>query len=590
MISLIITFFIFATYLVYEDKNLFTKYIQYALSLSLAYAVLGLVGLLLLYFNLTFLPLYLLLFVLLVALNLREKFRLRFLNLINGLCEEVKLTLFFNIKKSNISKILLFLLFLLFVLSIGPINYSDTADVYVGYPYKFLILNSHFVDGNLNQGLMGIGDFANIFFIQEKTIWLIRTSQFLPLILIFMFLKRRGTGNLNIFILLTSPVLIQWLTVGKNNFLSESCIAISFLVWEENKNKKYLSSIFAIIMIAIAFKISAVLVSLPILIYIFYFYKSQDQFDWKKIHELISIPLIISVIALISILFYRFFLTGNPLFPFMASIFNPGDKQMLDWEITLKNWERTGFFPIWIFIPKSLGKVSSVLGPATLLIFLIILSSILRNFNFKKNMQKVFSVQVLLLLTFSQARADYYACPLVLACAGFSSNSFSSFNFSKYKLINYGNQILRFFTFSQALLFFISSSYSIFLLGYVIFDYEKGMNKTAYNFYNSSKILKSSSMPVFNDVMGMTHLFFNESFITKDKFNKCFVYEKSTPIDSKYEHCMKKLGVKTIIVKKNKLLRNKSFLCKRDFLLRISRNIFLEKKIEVDFCELQTSL
>ena len=199
-------------------------------------------------------------------------------------------------------------------------------------------------------------------------------------------------------------------------------------------------------------------------------------------------------------------------------------------------------------------------------------------------------MQVILLLTFCQARADYYACPLVLACAGFSSNSFCKFNFSKFKLINNENQILKLFTFSQALLFFVSSSYSLFLLGYVIFDYEKGMNKTAYNFYNSSKILKSSSMPVFNEVMGMTHLFFNGDFITKDKFNKCFVYDETTPIGSKYEHCMKKLSVKTIIVDKNKLLGNKSFLCKRDFLLRISRNIFLEKKIEVDFCELQTSL
>ena len=44
--------------------------------------------------------------------------------------------------------------------------------------------------------------------------------------------------------------------------------------------------------------------------------------------------------------------------------------------------------------------------------------------------------------------------------------------------------------------------------------------------------------------MGMTHLFFNGDFITKDKFNKCFVYDEATPIDSKYEHCMKKVRCK----------------------------------------------
>ena len=190
---------------------------------------------------------------------------------------------------------------------------------------------------------MGIGDFSNIFYLQEKTTWLIRTLQFLPLILIFMFLQRRKTNNLSIFIFLTSPVLIQWLTVGKNNFLCESCLAISFLVWEENKDKKYLSSIFTIILIAISFKISALLVSLPILIYIFYFYKFQEQFGIKETLELISIPFIISIISLCSILVYRFFLTGNPLFPLMTSIFNPENMQMLDWEVTLKSWQRTGF-------------------------------------------------------------------------------------------------------------------------------------------------------------------------------------------------------------------------------------------------------
>ena len=161
---------------------------------------------------------------------------------------------------------------------------------------------------------------------------------------------------------------------------------------------------------------------------------------------------------------------------------------------SLKSWQRTGFSLCGYFTTK-LRKVSAVLGPANLYIFLMLFASIFKKNNIKKNIQIIASLQVILLLTFCQARADYYACPLVLACAGFSSNSFCKFNFSKFKLINNENQILKLFTFSQALLFFVSSSYSLFLLGYVIFDYEKGMNKTAYNFYNSSKILKSSSMP-----------------------------------------------------------------------------------------------
>ena len=37
---------------------------------------------------------------------------------------------------------------------------------------------------------------------------------------------------------------------------------------------------------------------------------------------------------------------------------------------------------------------------------------------------------------------------------------------------------------------------------------------------------------------------------------------------------MKEEGVKTIIVEKNKLDNSSSFTCKRDFLIRASRNIF----------------
>ena len=125
----------------------------------------------------------------------------------------------------------------------------------------------------------------------------------------------------------------------------------------------------------------------------------------------------------------------------MTSIFNPDNMQMLDWEMTLKSWQRTGFFPLWIFLPQSAGKVSAVLGPANLYIFLMLFASIFEKSNIKKTIQIIASLQVILLLTFCQARADYYACPLVLACAVFSRNSFYKINFLKFKLINYGNQI-----------------------------------------------------------------------------------------------------------------------------------------------------
>ena len=113
------------------------------------------------------------------------------------------------------------------------------------------------------------------------------------------------------------------------------------------------------------------------------------------------------------------------------------------------------------------------------------------------------------------------------------------------------------------------------------------MNKTAYNFYNSKKIEELATLPVYSEVSGMTHLFFDKSFIANQKFERCFYYGENIPDDQKYKSCMLKEGVETIIIESNKLANSKYFSCKKDFLKRVSRNIFLERKIEVDFCKLK---
>tara|TARA_Y100000739_G_C20465597_1_gene398851 strand:+ start:268 stop:423 length:156 start_codon:yes stop_codon:yes gene_type:complete len=50
---------------------------------------------------------------------------------------------------------------------------------------------------------------------------------------------------------------------------------------------------------------------------------------------------------------------------------------------------------------------------------------------------------------------------------------------------------------------------------------------------------------------------------------------------------MEREGVRTIIVKNDKLKNNLLFSCERQNLIRVSRNIFLEENIEADFCKLE---
>ena len=136
-------------------------------------------------------------------------------------------------------------------------------------------------------------------------------------------------------------------------------------------------------------------------------------------------------------------------------------------------------------------------------------------------------------------------------------------------------------------MFLISCFYSIGLVFYVLYDYEAGMDKTAYNFYNTRIIEQFAETPVVSEITGVTHLYSNKPFIALQKFHRCFIYEKNMPDDQNYKYCMDKEAIKTIITKKDKLKSNPLFFCESNILIRASRNIFLEEKLSVDFCKLK---
>ena len=201
----------------------------------------------------------------------------------NIISNSLKIYLDYSIKKIyglSFLRIIYIILFLLFLLSIGPINQSDVVNYYVGYPFQYYLRNSHFVSGDLAQGLLGIGDFANIAFIQEKSIWLIRFSQYLPLIPICFLLCKRNIPKIIILIFISSPVFIQWLTVGKINFLGDCCLAIIYLCWKNRPSIKYALLTISAGLIATSIKISSLLIFLPIFFDFLIYYK----FNFRTIY------------------------------------------------------------------------------------------------------------------------------------------------------------------------------------------------------------------------------------------------------------------------------------------------------------------
>ena len=194
MISIFISFlyfvFIFYEYLgSSRDKNENENYVIFAASLIFSVAINGLISMLLIATKTVYLPIFFINSIIFLILIHKKKYKAILLNFFGRFSED-----FVNIKHNfgkKFTMLIALILILLFFAALGPINHVDTVKYYVGYPFQYYLRNSHFIDGDLGQGLLGIGDFANITFIQEKSIWLIRVSQYLPLVPILMFLGKK---------------------------------------------------------------------------------------------------------------------------------------------------------------------------------------------------------------------------------------------------------------------------------------------------------------------------------------------------------------------------------------------------------------
>ena len=87
-----------------------------------------------------------------------------------------------------------------------------------------------------------------------------------------------------------------------------------------------------------------------------------------------------AVLVLLEILFYRFYITGNFLYPLFNNYFLPDNQQMIDFEITLKKYIRDDGLP---FITKNINYLGYILGPSNS--FLLIGLPILSFFSLKQN-------------------------------------------------------------------------------------------------------------------------------------------------------------------------------------------------------------
>ena len=487
---------------------------------------------------------------------------------------------------SKFQKILLyiscFLLAIILVSSVGPINHPDAADYHVGYPFQFYLRGGFFIDGGLHQGLLGIGDYANLAFIQENSIWLIRLLQIINLPILVLFLSKNFKNNLYLVAFLSIPTFIQWSTIGKPIFLGESSLIVIYLIWRENKSLLTLKLLAISILNCICFKISSIIIIFPILLdIIFYFYKNENsltnQFKlFKKI--ILSKTVILSILILISLLISRHFINNNFAFPLFTNIFNKNDIQIIEFSKMLRNYRRENFFFVNIFIPTKISDLSQSLGIFTSLIFISYIYKNIKEYKFKKNsLFLIFISQLLLLLLFCQGRPDYYSSPLILLFYQVSSldKLRTSLIFKNLHFITIIIQI----SFSIILLIF-----SIFLNLSTAFEYSKNMNFSAYGYENSGLIdQKMKGTILFHD--RNTRFYYPTNYIDKDMMNRCINEFKFNGQEKSQEICLKKFNVTQIVNAWEDISLEKIYDCEIINTIKATRNIFSRTKQDIRYCK-----
>ena len=553
-------------------------------SFCLSQFFLGAISLFLISVNLAkFNTIFISLIVLIFTLIFQKEFLKKYFQIYNFLIFEKNLI----IQKGSKNKffkivnvlILVFTILLIFS-SIGPINHPDAADYHVGYPFQFFKKGGFFVDGSYHQGLLGIADYANLSFIQENNIWLIRLFQIINLPILVLFLSRKIENNIFLLAFITTPTFVQWSTLGKPLFLGESCLIVIFLIWKNNKTEYNFRLLITTIIATIAFKISSLIISFTIFLDILLLLKDNKV---RKIYlnyfkNLLSNKLfLLSCFIFFSLLVNRYIVTDNFFYPLLTDLFNSNDKLLNVFSESLRNYQRDGLFPFNIFIVTSLSDLNS-LGPDILLIIIFICFRYKKRFYpfINDNLTFIGILQLILLILFAQGRADYYVAPLILFIS--QTNIISDFlNRNKFRLL------FIFTIFFQVLFLFLFLSVSIFQNINLISSYEKNMNEFAYG-YNASKIF-NSNYPGRTLFTGRnTRLYFKAEYLDIDLMNKCVELNKLNGLKNIQKICLDKYKVNQIIASPSYLRANNEFICQEIKLLNSSRNPFNRNTQKQSYC------
>lgn len=427
----------------------------------------------------------------------------------------------------------LIMLSMYILVSFAPPTNADGLNYHWGVPV-YLLNNYEWPPLNLwiHGSLAGIGEVFNLLGVSVEAENLGMILQSFSLVTFSLFLANQFSGNKRNFIYLyviTSPVILFFVTSPKPQLFPQilTALALYFTVFENKINERKFLLIIFLLMGAAQQKLSFILTGSVIGIWAL----------WKS-------PWNSKTIWLYSIVLVVFFFIPRGLWniqqvlkPNIISFISPLPSNFLD-DLHLFR-ENSWWFPINIFVPESLGGVTTIIGLQIFIIFFI-----------RTKERKVYEIIVITLLAmiatylFGQpvARSFYeFVLWTAIAFAFIPADEFDFYFFNKLLLL-------------QAIAVFAILIVAVFLLVPGVFSHEwrkKIMSRSAYEFdvaMWANEVIPDNStvLSELKSVSLLSHRFVPTDWAERDMMK------------DRYHNAIKEKSPDYIIVK-NRTLNNRSY-------------------------------
>ena len=318
------------------------------------------------------------------------------------------LYLFLNLK--NLYKIfekdksLLFIVLLYFFLSLAPITHADSLDYHILSAINILnngsfsneLLPLHVKAEGAGEILIALG----FYFGSEQFGNLVQFGGLLSIIATFKSIKKKD-NNLFLFSVISTPCFIFFLTSPKPQLMQIANLLFVFSIFynlKKNQILKVKHFLISSILLTINFVSKFSFLFSSFILFIAIFCKSITALNYKKI---LFISFIVFIIFIIPDFYFMNQNFNTSFYNYIQSpmpINLPGYDNLS--ESIRKITSGSRYLPFWIVIPKSIGTISTVIGP-------IFLSFVLFKLNKNYLILTLIMFYFLIVLMFGQATSRF---------------------------------------------------------------------------------------------------------------------------------------------------------------------------------------